>query len=51
MNYAEIDRQVTIIGMINKIEIWNPGLLKKFDQQILSQNKKAFNELAEKIIL
>ncbi len=51
INYAEIDRHVTIIGMINKIEIWDPGLLKNFDKQVSSQNNEAFNELAEKIIL
>ena len=51
MDYAKIDRQVSIIGLINKIEIWNPSLLKNFDQQVLSQNKEAFDELAEKIIL
>lgn len=51
IDYAKIDRQVTIIGLINKIEIWNPSLLKKFDQQVLSHNKEAFDELAEKIIL
>ena len=51
IDYAKIDRQVTIIGLINKIEIWNPSLLKKFDQQVLSHNKEAFDKLAEKIIL
>jgi len=51
IDYAKIDRQVTIIGLINKIEIWNPSLLKNFDQHVLSQNKEAFDELAEKIIL
>ena len=51
IDYAKIDRQVTIIGLINKIEIWNPSLLKKFDQQVLSHNKEAFDALAEKIIL
>ena len=51
IDYAKIDKQVTIIGLINKIEIWNPSLLKNFDQQVLSQNKEAFDELAEKIIL
>ena len=51
IDYAKIDRQVTIIGLINKIEIWNPSLLINFDQQVLSQNKEAFDELAEKIIL
>ena len=51
IDYAKIDKQVTIIGLINKIEIWNPSLLKKFDQQVLSHNKEAFDALAEKIIL
>ena len=51
IDYAKIDRQVTIIGLINKIEIWNPSLLKNFDQHVLSQNKEAFDELAEEIIL
>ena len=51
IDYAKIDRQVTIIGLINKIEIWNPSLLNNFDQQVLSKNKKALDELAEKIIL
>ena len=51
INFADIDRQVTIIGMINKIEIWNPEILKIFDQQIESQHTDAFDELAEKIIL
>ena len=51
IDYAKIDKQVTIIGLINKIEIWNPSLLKNFDKQVLSQNKEAFDELAEKIIL
>ena len=43
MDYAKIDRQVTIIGLINKIEVWNPSLLKNFDQQVLSQNKEALS--------
>jgi len=51
ITFAGIDRQVTIIGMINKIEIWNPNILKNFDQQIESEHTDAFDELAEKIIL
>jgi len=51
LNYSEIDRQVIIIGMVNKIEIWNPELLKDFDQKVFSKNQDALNELAEKIIL
>jgi len=51
ITFAGIDRQVTIIGMINKIEIWNPNILKNLDQQIESEHTDAFDELAEKIIL
>jgi len=51
IDYADLDKDVLIVGMVNKIEIWNPSLLNNFDQQVLSQNKKAFDELAEKIIL
>lgn len=51
ITFAGLDKQVTIIGMINKIEIWNPNILKTFDQQIESQHTDAFDKLAEKIIL
>ena len=51
IDYAELGKEALIIGMVNKIEIWNPEILKKFDQQIESQNTDAFDELAEKIIL
>lgn len=51
ITFAGLERQVTIIGMINKIEIWNPNILKNFDQQIESEHTDAFDKLAEKIIL
>ena len=51
LSYAELNKEALILGMINKIEIWNPEILKKFDQQIESQHTDAFDELAEKIIL
>ncbi len=51
IKFANIHRNVSIIGMINKIEIWNPDLLEDLDNKISDNNKDAFNELAEKIIL
>ena len=49
----EVVREDTesVRGMINKIEIWNPDLLEDLDNKISDNNKDAFNELAEKIIL
>ena len=38
-------------GPIPTLITSTPSLLKNFDQQVLSQNKEAFDELAEKIIL
>ena len=45
--YASLDRDVKIIGVVNKIEIWNPNGLKKM--QDLSQDD--FDDLSDKIIL
>ena len=45
--YASLDRDVKIIGVVNKIEIWNPNDLKKM--QDLSQDD--FDDLSDKIIL
>ena len=51
IDFAHIKQNVSIIGMINKIEIWNPKLLKDFDKKILENNRDEFDSLAEKIIL
>ena len=45
--YASLDRDVRIIGVVNKIEIWNPNDLKKM--QDLSQDD--FDDLSDKVIL
>ena len=49
--YAGLERDVLIIGMINKIEIWNPNTLKMVDQQNLEIEPDAYDDLADKIIL
>ena len=49
--YAGLEKDVLIIGMINKIEIWNPNTLKMVDQQNLVIEPDAYDDLADKIIL
>ena len=49
--YAGLEKDVLIIGMINKIEIWNPNTLKMVDQQNLEIEPNAYDDLADKIIL
>ena len=33
VEYASLDKDASIIGMINKIEIWNPSILDKVDKE------------------
>ena len=49
--YAGLEKDVLIIGMINKIEIWNPNTLQMVDQQNLEIEPDAYDDLADKIIL
>ncbi len=51
IQYAELEKEVIIIGMVNKIEIWNPNILYETDKQNLKLDPSAFEDLAEKIIL
>ncbi len=51
LDYARIDKEALIIGMVNKIEIWNPQELHKIEKQISEMDSSAYDELADKIIL
>ena len=51
IDYAGLDKDVLIIGMVNKIEIWDPGRLNTTDQQNMEIDPAAYDELADKIIL
>jgi DNA-binding transcriptional regulator/RsmH inhibitor MraZ len=46
-----LDKEALIIGMVNKIEIWNPILLDAADQASKEIESFEFDELADQIIL
>ena len=51
INYAELGKKTLIIGMVNKIEIWNPDRLKEIDKKNMKIDSTAYDDLAEKIIV
>ncbi len=51
INYAGLDKKTLIIGMVNKIEIWNPEHLKEIDKKNMKIDSTAYDDLAEKIII
>ena len=51
LDYAQLKNDALIIGMVNKIEIWDPKVLAKVDNQNLEMDSSEYDELADKIIL
>ena len=51
INHAKLDKDAMIIGMVNKIEIWNPKLLADADKASSGIESSQYDELANKIIL
>ncbi len=51
IEYADLDKDALIIGMINKMEIWNPDRLDETDLQNMEIDPAAYDDLADKIIL
>ena len=51
INYAGLDKKTLIIGLVNKIEIWNPERLKEIDKKNMKIDSTAYDDLAEKIII
>ena len=51
IEYAGLTKDALIIGMVNKIAIWDPATLKLIDQQNMEIDIEAYDDLAEKIIL
>jgi len=51
LSYASIQKKSLIIGMINKIEVWNPEILEKIDKTNIINDENEYNALSDKIIL
>ena len=45
--YAQIKKEVAVIGVIKKIELWSPDILNKFDDS--SHDLNDFEDLADEI--
>ena len=51
IEYARLEKDALIIGVVNKMEIWNPVQMDKTDKETIKIDPAAYDELAEKIIL
>ena len=51
ISYAKLDKEALIIGMINKIEIWNPETLNNVDTENINKDINELNSLADKIVI
>ncbi len=49
LKYSNIKKDVLVIGMLKKIELWNPATLNKFDEKEGSLSSDDFEGLADKI--
>ena len=49
LEYGKIQKEVTIIGMINKIEIWDKDRLDQIDKDNINNASPNFEELANEI--
>ena len=51
IEYAGLEKDALIIGMVSKMEIWNPVQMDKTDKETIKIDPAAYDELAEKIIV
>ena len=49
LNYSNIKKNVAVIGVIKKIEIWSPDTLKDFELKKNILSDKDFDQLADEI--
>ena len=50
-NYAMLRKEILIIGVVNKIEIWNPDVLVDLEKDNRNIDQSSYEDLADKIIL
>ena len=51
MTFSNITKNALIIGMVNKIEIWDPETLKNVDNKNINDDINELNTLADKIVI
>ncbi len=51
IEYAGLEKDALIIGMVSKMEIWDPVQMDKTDKETIKIDPAAYDELAEKIIV
>ena len=51
IKYSKLKKEVLIIGVVNKIEIWDPLQLKLIEEKNDNIDQQSYDTLAEKIIL
>ena len=49
LDYANISKNVLVIGMLKKIELWDPETLKKYEKQKDFLSNEDFENLADEI--
>ena len=49
IDFSEIKKDITIIGMIKKIELWNPEILNAKENSTINIEGKDFDDLANEI--
>ena len=49
LEYANIDKEVIVIGVVKKIELWNKATLDNYEKQKQFLSDEDFEDLADKI--
>jgi len=49
LNYANINREIMVIGVVKKIELWNQSTLNNYEKQKQFLSDEDFEGLADKI--
>ena len=51
ISYAGLEKEVIIVGVVNKIEIWNPEIEAEVYKKNMELDPNEFNELSGKIVI
>ena len=51
IKYSMLKKEILIIGVVNKIEIWNPEVLNDLEKDNRNIDQSSYDDLADKIII